>query len=699
MRANTCLVVDVWEGQLEVDEAVLKANGVAGMGIRLNDMNGGHHKDTGFDKQWLQAANFVRFPYFVYNPWVTGQANFAWLAANAPAQALAVAVDVEVRKTGYSASIYAGELVKFLNLCKSRWKVIIYTAQWFLPYLSSWPKVDYWWAQYPDTATFFNGVNTWDLLKTALDKPKLAKPFNANLVPGTLKLWQFSGDALTLPGNTRKIDVNLFFGTVQDLQDYFGNTPQPPVYKRTFDVPASGKYYQTLHDYENINREYKPRSIALNYKKDPPYNALPETIPLLNKKEQFFPLPKEWQLWWFELLQLASGEMFSDAELKKRWESLTDDSRAFTDNRSRVNGYADFVLGVNVDKKPMMLKSLTTGGNIVKVLAEDVDRLTIECLNFSQSPPRIEDVWEKKPWLYQWASQETVVRIPNKTYVVLPFPQLNPYNGSPVPVGSLDGTQVIELSNVKKLGNGGRYNIYNSTVSTISGLYGFTSINYWERPGGGPLVLPMSRVLSLGDNMSQYDWTFLKPIITKLNPTNPAAVSMISAPDWGPSKGLDGNLIKWIALLWPGRNVVRITEIVEGWGRVDGCPLSSAGTLNAADNPDLVHMVYDYHPTNGWGERAKPVYVPILEGPWWVDMRNLVSLDAMLPKIVKIRASPRLNVRSDARIDAPVVGSKNYGEGVVVEQVKTGKSGIWGRITGGWIALRNYGQNWTDWKI
>ena len=131
MKPNTCLVVDVWEGQLDVDEAVLKANGVVGMGIRLNDMNGGHHMDTNFLTQWAQAVNFVRFPYFVYNPWVDGAKNFAWLAANVPATVKVIAVDLEVRMTGYSSSTYASEVAKFLDLCKPKWKMIVYTAQWF----------------------------------------------------------------------------------------------------------------------------------------------------------------------------------------------------------------------------------------------------------------------------------------------------------------------------------------------------------------------------------------------------------------------------------------------------------------------------------------------------------------------------------------------------------------------------------------
>ena len=113
MREGTCLVIDVWEGQLEIDERILKEAGVGGIGIRLNDMNGGHHMDENFIRQWGEAADFVRFPYFVYNPWVSGQENFNWLVVHCPPGVMALAVDVEVKKAGYSAATYAAEFRKF----------------------------------------------------------------------------------------------------------------------------------------------------------------------------------------------------------------------------------------------------------------------------------------------------------------------------------------------------------------------------------------------------------------------------------------------------------------------------------------------------------------------------------------------------------------------------------------------------------
>jgi aspartate 1-decarboxylase len=62
MKPNTCLVADLYEGSLEIDEPVLKANGVAGMIIRLNDMNGGHHLDTGFSNMspsWAGRGGWI----------------------------------------------------------------------------------------------------------------------------------------------------------------------------------------------------------------------------------------------------------------------------------------------------------------------------------------------------------------------------------------------------------------------------------------------------------------------------------------------------------------------------------------------------------------------------------------------------------------------------------------------------------------
>lgn len=228
---NPILGIDTWEGQLEIDEAVLKANDVRFMFIRLNNMSGGHHMDTGFAKQWSEAKNFYRAPYFVYNPWVTGQQNYDWLAANMPADARAVAIDIEVAYAGYSAVTYAVEVAKFEALVKAKWNYVIYTGEWFLSYLSTWNKsASYWWAQYPFAFYPSSPLTlTWDELRTKLIP--FTAPANSAKIPGILKFWQFSGDKLILPGNSKTMDVNVFFGTDAELQSFFGpvSVPPPPV--------------------------------------------------------------------------------------------------------------------------------------------------------------------------------------------------------------------------------------------------------------------------------------------------------------------------------------------------------------------------------------------------------------------------------------------------------------------------------------
>lgn len=219
--------VDTWEGNPLIDEGVLFAAGVQFMIVRLNDMNGGHHMDTGFTAQWEQARPFVRWPYFVYNPWVSGLQNFDWLAAHMPSDAGAVSVDIEVKYPGYSPSSYAAEVDGFINLAKREWLVNIYTGAWFASYLSRWPKeIPYWWARYPYAV--YPGVTTkisWADLAVKLE----ALPWSPGTTPGPCNLWQVTADRYILPGcGETRIDVNIWRGTLDELKAFAGLLPQPP---------------------------------------------------------------------------------------------------------------------------------------------------------------------------------------------------------------------------------------------------------------------------------------------------------------------------------------------------------------------------------------------------------------------------------------------------------------------------------------
>jgi len=221
------LFVDIWEGQGDIDWSLLNVQMAA---IRLNNISGGTHKDAKFDEYWSQCP-ILKVPYFVYNPWSGGQENFNWLVANAPVVG-AVLVDLEVIRDGYSPDTYAYEFGIFCNLCISHgWNIAIYTAQWFLPYLSSWPSsVDYWWAQwpyqfYPDSSQNWE----WGRVYTEFDVRGSIYPTNLSSVPGNLKFWQFTGDKLIFPGNNRVMDVNVAYGSLAELAAWAGGeVVEPP---------------------------------------------------------------------------------------------------------------------------------------------------------------------------------------------------------------------------------------------------------------------------------------------------------------------------------------------------------------------------------------------------------------------------------------------------------------------------------------
>ena len=61
------LIVDMWEGNIELNVDALQAGGVYGVILRLNSISGGLHKDDKFDEYWQTFKVFVHFPYFDYN--------------------------------------------------------------------------------------------------------------------------------------------------------------------------------------------------------------------------------------------------------------------------------------------------------------------------------------------------------------------------------------------------------------------------------------------------------------------------------------------------------------------------------------------------------------------------------------------------------------------------------------------------------
>ena len=228
------VVLDIWEGNPDLDYPTLLANNVAGVIVRLNDMAGGHHMDAKFDTYWPEAKVLpCRALYFVYNPWVDGKANFDWLSKHLPAELNSrVFADIEVKYPGYDSKVYADNVQVFTNLCKARWPFSIYTGQWFLSTLSYWPTdVDYWWAAYPNSLNTGKTIS-WEEFHQIVGAMVYA--WNGAVCPGgiaNIKMHQCSGGGVIMPGfGAHKVDVSVFPGTVVGLRDWMGEfgTPLPP---------------------------------------------------------------------------------------------------------------------------------------------------------------------------------------------------------------------------------------------------------------------------------------------------------------------------------------------------------------------------------------------------------------------------------------------------------------------------------------
>jgi GH25 family lysozyme M1 (1,4-beta-N-acetylmuramidase) len=227
-KENDMLIgYDYWEGNPDIDETQI--TGIIKYLIpRLNDMNGGHHMDQLFTKHWAEAKNFLRFFYFVYNPWKKGLDNWNWMKANMPKDSPPrFAVDIEVKYPGYSSSAYAQEVYNFISLAiADGMRPVVYTGNWFLEYLSSWRSdVDYWWARYPDLANPVTSPSTFQQLADRMN-PLV---WNPGIAPGPVKLWQVSEKWL-LPGSGgHAVDINLWNGTYQELTDWIGGITPPVV--------------------------------------------------------------------------------------------------------------------------------------------------------------------------------------------------------------------------------------------------------------------------------------------------------------------------------------------------------------------------------------------------------------------------------------------------------------------------------------
>ena len=241
--------------------------------------------------------------------------------------------------------------------------------------------------------------------------------------------------------------------------------PAPEPY-RILRVPDEGRFMFLVEDYKTGPEKWdgKPRSLYLNYKKDPPYNGLPATIPM---QKLFYALNEEWQQFLFALYYRACFNSLSLEDMMRGWRNTTRDAGGQFDRHTWNNVkdpekvYTDYVQGLNLDSPygDMEQQDLLFERNIVKVLGEDTKgNYIIETLDPLKPPPFVDDVWGKW-WLVGWLTISTSFEIGEKEWVVLKWPWLRQF-GTPYLVLGRGGTNKVPKYWCKPIENGAEYSPY-----------------------------------------------------------------------------------------------------------------------------------------------------------------------------------------------------------------------------------------------
>lgn len=239
----------------------------------------------------------------------------------------------------------------------------------------------------------------------------------------------------------------------------------------TIPPEVRGKLYVIRHDYNCSDDNFTPYLPRVcNPDGTPklvggkPY-GLPETEKcILNTWEE---MTREWQEFWFALLERVCPLGWPLAQTKDAWANLTHGARAFTNKHGWNDGYADYINGVNLDKQGMKQENVTTCGNVVLQAGEPVMKngilvLPIVTLDRNLHPPMVDDVIVR-PWFIHTATicrpehvDETPrVDAPNGTFSVIQFPQAGG-NDVPVPLITKGGRNYIAMRRLRKLADGER---------------------------------------------------------------------------------------------------------------------------------------------------------------------------------------------------------------------------------------------------
>lgn len=243
-------------------------------------------------------------------------------------------------------------------------------------------------------------------------------------------------------------------------------------YRPVFKVPSSGTFMQLRHDFETADWDFKPRAYTLGTSKLNPYGAYPDTVPLDGiRPDDFYPLNEQYQRLWFNMMDRASNYNIPHDDLIDKWAVITSDGRALTDKHTwnwakagEPKLFTDYIqrLNLNSEYGDMQQKSLSMGGNIVKIIGTYNDYFIIETIDITETtPPILNDIWGKH-WLVHWGTQSSI-RTYGDTWQITDWSWLN-WNdvsyGVPFMLIGIDGKNLVKKNWCKPIQNGTSFSPY-----------------------------------------------------------------------------------------------------------------------------------------------------------------------------------------------------------------------------------------------
>lgn len=205
---------------------------------------------------------------------------------------------------------------------------------------------------------------------------------------------------------------------------------------------SAGRWAFCLHDYQ-LEGVFDHDFAYRNY---PRKVAVPQTVTTF-RKDKFVPLTPEWQWFWYRNLIYCAFGHFDETKLSRKetedmhkaWLWLTKGTEMAT-NRHGPETHWEVITGQseNEGKEYIAHDGLLAGGNIIRVTGEKIRKggqtlYPFESMDGSGPPPDINEVnVETRPDLLHRATICRFEQLPDGTFQVDPFPQLEEYNAHTV---------------------------------------------------------------------------------------------------------------------------------------------------------------------------------------------------------------------------------------------------------------------------